>query len=171
MKIKNLLIVVISVALLSGGTFICQEVGADPGPAGGFQGWGPRIGMTMDPDQVHFGAHADFGQIANRLRFQPNVELGIGDDMTVGALNFEVNYRFREEWNVWTPYAGGGLALLLIEHDTEGIDTDTETEVGATVLGGIERGTSGGNRFFIEAKLGLIDAPDVKFTVGWTFGH
>jgi hypothetical protein len=25
--------------------------------------------------------------------------------------------------------------------------------------------------FFIEAKLGLIDAPDAKFTVGWTFAQ
>lgn len=38
--------------------------------------------------------------------------------------------------------------------------------------GGIEKGLSSGDRFFIEGKLGLVDeSPDVKTTVGWTFHH
>lgn len=137
----------------------------------GFQGWGPRLGATLDPDQVHFGAHVDFGNLARRVRLQPNIELGIGDDFTIGALNFELNYRFREEWEVWTPYLGGGIGLLLISHDVEGLDDDTNTEFGGSILGGIEKGISDGDRFFLEAKIGLVDAPDFKFTIGWTFGH
>lgn len=137
----------------------------------GFQGWGPRIGATFDPDQIHFGAHMDFGNLARRIRFQPNVELGLGDDLTVGALNFELNYRFREDWAVWTPYLGGGLGLFLISHSGEGLEDDTETELGVSIMGGIEKGISDGDRFFLEAKIGLVDAPDLKLTIGWTFGH
>ncbi len=137
----------------------------------GFKGWGPRVGVTLDPDQIHIGAHADFGNFAQHLRLQPNFELGFGDDLTVGALNFEVNYRFREQWDVWTPYAGGGLGLIFISYDTDGLGDGSDTELGASVLGGIEKGLSGGNRFFLEAKLGLADAPDFKITAGWTFGH
>jgi len=137
----------------------------------GFRGWGPRLGLTIDPDQVHFGAHADFGNFAQRLRFQPNFELGIGDDLTVGAANFEVNYRFRSQWDVWTPYLGGGIGIIFIDRDSNGIGDDSNTELGASIVGGIEKGISGGDRFFIETKIGLADAPDLKFTVGWTFGR
>ncbi len=137
----------------------------------GFKGWGPRLGITVDPDQIHFGAHADFGNFAEHLRFQPNVELGFGDDLTVGALNLEVNYRVRETWDVWTPYVGGGLGIIFIDYDGKGVGDDSDTELGASLLGGIEKGLSNGNRFFLEAKLGLADAPDFKFTAGWTFGH
>jgi len=37
----------------------------------GFRGWGPRVGVSINPDQVHFGAHLDFGQFAKHVRFQP----------------------------------------------------------------------------------------------------
>ena len=47
---------------------------------GGLPGWGPRLGVTMDPDQVHFGVHLDAGSFADRFRFQPNVELGLSDE-------------------------------------------------------------------------------------------
>lgn len=136
----------------------------------GFRGWGPRVGVTVDPDQIHFGAHVDFGNFADRVRFQPNAELGIGDDITLGALNADVHYRFRAAWDVWTPYAGGGLGLVIWswDDDVPGRD-DSDAELGASLIGGIERGLRDGDRFFIEAKLGLIDAPDLKVQVGWTF--
>jgi len=137
----------------------------------GFRGWGPRVGVTIDPDQIHFGAHADFGHFAKHIRLQPNIELGIGDDLTVGAINFEGNYRFSESWDVWTPYLGGGLGLIFVDYDTEGLGDGTDTELGVSFLGGIEKGISGGDRFFVEAKLGLVDAPDFKITIGWTFGR
>lgn len=137
----------------------------------GFRGWGPRMGLTVDPDQFHFGAHADFGYLAERLRFQPNFELGIGDDMTVGAANFEVNYRFRDNWDVWTPYFGGGIGIMFVDRDTRGFGDGSSSDVGASILGGIEKSISSGNRFFLESKLRLVDAPDVKITMGWTFGH
>ena len=35
------------------------------------------------------------------LRFQPNVELGFGDDVTLIALNLEAAYRFRARRQSW----------------------------------------------------------------------
>jgi len=137
----------------------------------GFRGWGPRFGLTVDPDQVHFGAHADFGNFADRWRFQPNFELGIGNNMTLGAANFEVNYRFRKDWDVWTPYLGGGLGVFFIDRDTQGFGDGSTSDVGASILGGIEKSISSGDRFFVESKLRFVDAPDLKITVGWTFGY
>jgi hypothetical protein len=135
----------------------------------GFRGWGPRLGLTVDPDQVHFGAHWDFGHFARRVRFQPNVEIGLSDDVTIAAFNFEAAYRFRSRWDVWAPYLGGGPGLSIINRDGPG--DDSHTDVGFNIVGGIERGLSDGDRFFTEFKLGLIDAPDVKMTMGWTFYH
>jgi opacity protein-like surface antigen len=138
----------------------------------GFRGWGPRIGLTVDPDQVHFGMHLDFGNFAERVRFQPNFELGLGDHVTVAALNFEGAYRFRSNWAAWTPYAGGGLGLNFVSWDDEYARGDnSDTELGLNILGGVERGLSNGDRFFAEIKFGLGDSPDFKFTVGWTFYH
>jgi len=41
----------------------------------------------------------------------------------------------------------------------------------AAFLGGIEKGLSSGSRFFLEGKVGFIDAPDFQINAGWTFGH
>lgn len=145
---------------------------SDPLSDLGFRGWGPRLGLTFSPDQFHFGAHTDFGAFAPRVRFQPNVEVGLGDNLTLVTLNFEAAYRFRETWDVWSPYLGGGLGLNFASYDSEGLDDDTSTDLGVSVLGGIEKGLSSGDRFFVETKLGLVDeSPDVKVTVGWTFYH
>lgn len=138
----------------------------------GFRGWGPRVGLTSGPDQVHVGLHMDYGVFGPRVRFQPNVEAGFGDNLTLVAFNFEAAYRFRDRWDAWTPYLGGGLGLNWVNYDSgyPGAN-DSNTDLGMSVLGGIERGLKNGNRFFLEAKLGLADSPDAKFTAGWTFYH
>jgi opacity protein-like surface antigen len=165
---------------------IPTAVNADPLTKTGWRGWGPRVGVTLDPDQIHFGAHVDFGNFAEHIRFQPNVEVGIGDNLTIVALNFEGAYRFSSRWDVWTPYAGGGLGINFVSfdndhdhaegafaagpmHDVEG--DDSSTDIGLNLLGGIEKGLKNGHRFFLEGKLGLADSPDLKFTAGWTFFH
>lgn len=138
----------------------------------GFRGWGPRVGLSVSPDQLHFGAHLDYGHFARRVRFQPNIEVGVGDDLTLVTVNAEAAYRFRETWDVWTPYAGGGIGVNFASFGDDGLGDDTSTDLGLNVLGGIEKGLSNGDRFFIEAKAGLVDeSPDLKFTVGWTFYH
>lgn len=137
----------------------------------GYRGWGPRLGATVDPDQFHFGAHVDYGHIADHVRLQPNVELGLGDGLTLLAVNLEGAYRFSSKWDSWTPYLGGGPGVNFIGTDDEGLSNGSDTEVGLNLLGGIDRGLASGNRFFMETKLGLSGSPDFKFTVGWTFPH
>lgn len=133
--------------------------------------WGVRGGLTVDPDQVHVGGHADLGPVGNHVSLIPNLEVGFGNDLTVVALNCEAAYRFETKWEAWSPYAGGGLGLFFINYDNNGVGSDGDTEVGLSILGGIERGMASGGRFFVESKIGLNDAPDLKFTVGWTFGR
>jgi hypothetical protein len=136
--------------------------------AGGYRGWGPRAGITSDPDQVYFGAHLDVDGPGDHVRFQPNVEVGVGDHLTLVAFNAELAYRFDSDWDRWSPYLGGGLGLN-VTGDGEGVLGNSDTRLGASFLGGIEKGLSSGNSVFLESKIGLADSPDVKFAVGWTF--
>jgi hypothetical protein len=129
----------------------------------GYRGWGPRIGVTVGPDQFHFGAHVDLGYFAQHFRLQPNIEVGVGSDRTVVALNGEAAYRFLSPWGNWSPYLGGGLGVNVVSAH------GNHTDLGVSAMGGIEKILAGGDRFFLEGKLGLVDSPDWKFTVGWTF--
>jgi hypothetical protein len=154
-------------------SLVCSSVfaQADPPQRTGFRGWGPRIGLTIDPDQFHFGGHMDLGYFAEHVRVQPNFELGFGDDLMLAAANLEGAFRFATNWDVWTPYLGGGLGINFYEweDDHPGRGNGSDTELGVNLLGGIEKGISNGDRFFIEIKLGFADSPDFKATVGWTF--
>jgi hypothetical protein len=143
---------------------------AGPDTDVGFRGWGPRVGLSLDPDQVHFGAHLDFGNFAQHVRFQPNLEAGFGDNLKLFTVNAEAAYRFSSTWDVWTPYLGGGLGANIKSIDNGG-HSNSHTDLGVNLLGGIEKGLTNGDRFFIEAKFSLNDVPDAKFTIGWTFPH
>ncbi len=135
----------------------------------GIHGIGPRVGFTVNPDQIHVGAHFDLGDLADNLMMQPNLEIGFGDNLTVVAPSFEVDYRFRSDWGVWTPYLGGGAGPVFYSVKNGG----SNSELGIYLQFGIGKGSSHSTsgHFFLEGKLGLADAPDFKATVGWTFGQ
>ena len=134
----------------------------------GFHGIGPRVGLTVNPDQIHFGGHIDFGDLADNLMMLPNLEIGFGDNLTTVAPSFELDYRFRSDWGVWTPYLGGGLGPVFYSVKRGG----SHSEFGLYLQFGVGKGSARNEsgHFFIEGKLGLVDAPDFKATVGWTFG-
>ncbi len=148
--------------ILTGLVLVVSLAWAKSTPAAG---WGPRLGLTMDPDQVHFGAHLDAGYLADQLRFQPNFEMGFGDNMDLAAFNFDLLYLFNSDMGSWSPYLGGGPALNITDRGNSDLDA------GLNAVGGIERNLSSGGRFLTELRLGLIDTPDLKWTVGWTFQH
>lgn len=141
---------------------------ATPDTDVGFAGWGPRVGASINPDQVHFGAHLDYGNFGRHLRFQPNLELGFGEDVKLFCVNAEVAYRIGSTWETWTPYLGGGIGANIKSVDSGGSNS-SQTDLGINLLAGLERGFYNGNRFFVEAKVSVNDMPDIKFAVGWTF--
>ncbi len=126
-------------------------------------GFGPRVGVTGDPDQVHLGMHIDAARMAPNLGFMPSFEVGVGNDITLFSANFDFKYAFVTRTS-WRPYAGGGPALHFINVDNGG----NNTEVGFAFFGGLQTGTRSG-AFFTELRLGMVDSPDIKFTVGWLF--
>jgi len=123
------------------------------------QTFGVRAGASVDPDQFVFGAHYETNPLVDRLHFRPNVELGVGDGSTLLAMNIEFAYHFRSS-RLWNVYAGGGPALNLTF--TEGED---HTGGGFNLLVGIEHRRG----LFGEIKVGTIDSPDLKLTVGYVF--
>jgi len=159
---KKIFITLITLLSLSSLTAVAGQRSA------GFHGIGPRVGMTMNPDQIHFGGHIDFGDLAPNLMMLTNLEIGFGDNITTVAPSFELDYRFHEDWGVWTPYLGGGIGPIFYSWKHDGSSSD----FGAYMQFGIGKGSAGNQsgHFFIEGKLGLGDAPDFKATVGWTFG-
>jgi hypothetical protein len=130
-------------------------------------GFGVRAGVSADPDQFYFGGHWISEPLIERLRFQPNVEVGVGDDLTLVAFNFELAYWIPLERSPWNLYVGGGPALNLYSFDDDDRpgDDDSELEGGVNVLFGLahRQGLS------FEFKVGVADSPDIKVGVTYTF--
>jgi hypothetical protein len=120
---------------------------------------GVRAGVSGDPDQFYFGAHIETGELLERLTFRPNLEIGVGDDVTLIAANFEFAYKFPSR-RPWRFYVGAGPALNVID-----VDDETDAEGGFNVLLGLEHNQG----LFVEFKVGVVDSPDIKFGVGYTF--
>jgi len=121
------------------------------------QSYGVRAGASVSPDQFFFGGHVETPPLADRLYFRPNVEIGIGNDVTVVAANFEFIYKL-ELPKPWGVYAGAGPALNVIS------DIQRHSEGGFNFLVGVEH--EGG--FFAEVKTGVIDSARFKVTVGYS---
>ncbi len=131
------------------------------------QGVGVRVGASADPDQFYARVHVETRELADRLRFRPNVEVGVGDNLTLVALNFEFTYRLPpvapplpRSLAMWHLYVGGGPALNILR-----FPNDTRSEGGFNGLIGLAHSSG----LFAEAKVGALKSPSFKLGVGYTF--
>jgi hypothetical protein len=122
---------------------------------------GIRGGISLDPDQFYFGGHLETSPLVDRLYFRPNVEVGFGDDLVLIAANMEFVYKFTRG-RAWNLYAGAGPALNILMRDG---NDDASTEGGFNILAGAESSRG----LFFEFKLGVLDSPELKFGVGYTW--
>jgi hypothetical protein len=125
------------------------------------QSVGARVGVSAEPNQFYVGAHVETAPVVDRLRFRPNIEVGVGNDLTLAALNFELAYHFPAR-NAWNLYAGGGPALNLYR-----VRGNSESQPGFNILVGAQH--AGG--FFAEVKGGAIDSPNFKLGFGYVFAR
>lgn len=129
------------------------------------QGAGIRAGLSIDPDQVYIGGHYETDALVDRLHFRPNIEAGLGDDLTVIGLNFEFAYKFPSR-SGWQLYAGAGPGINFYSVDSgEGRGRDSHSDAGLNFLIGVEQSSG----LFFEFKIGALDSPELKFGVGWAF--
>jgi len=124
-------------------------------------GFGLRAGASADPDQFHFGGHYSSEPFISNLVFRPNLEIGVGNDITTIAANFEFAYRFPIPKSELSVYAGAGPSLNVFRLPSD----NSHTGGGFNVLFGLEHKSG----LFGEVKVGAIDSPEFKFTVGFTF--
>jgi hypothetical protein len=133
-------------------------------------GIGPRVGFSVDPDQIVFGGHAVIGEIAPSVTFDPSLEFGFGDNSTVVAMNFDAHYHATLANSDWRPYFGAGIGVNFFSHDNPApFRDDSDTNVGGNLILGAGIPTRSGNRFFTELRLGLGDIPSLKMIAGWNF--
>ena len=144
----------------------------------GYRGWGPRVGLTDSPDQVIGGVHWDLGEWGPHVVFQPDLEFGIGDDVTAIDFTFPATYHWENLGGNVEPYVGGGVVLAVFKFDDDfnnglgnGEGDDTEFEVGIEAIGGVEWRLKSGNDFFLELSIGFGDIRDAEVVAGWTFRH
>lgn len=128
------------------------------------QGPGLRGGVSIDPDQLYFGGHYETAPLVERLHFRPNIEAGVGDDVTTVGVNMEFVYKFPRR-NTWSLYTGGGPAINFVRVEATRRADNTDTDGGLNLLVGAEQ--TGG--LFFELKIGVASGPELKFGVGWTF--
>ena len=122
---------------------------------------GVQAGVSVNPDQIYVGAHVETTPLVERVVFRPNLEVGLGDHLTLAAFNLEFAWKFPPRGSPWAFYAGGGPAINL--HLVKGPGDDARA--GFNFVGGAEN-TRG---FFFEFKLGVDGSPDFRFGVGLTF--
>jgi hypothetical protein len=133
-------------------------------------GGGPRVGLSTDPSQFVFGGQLTIGGFAPDWTFDPNLEFGIGDNVTVIALNGDFYYHFRLQDSDWAPYVGGGLGINSVSVDNPAPFRDhTSTDVGLNIVGGVSVPTQAGNRWFGEIRFGIGDIPELKLMGGINF--
>jgi hypothetical protein len=130
------------------------------------RGFGIRAGASVDPDQFHFGGHFISDPIVSNLSFRPNLEVGVGNDITSICANLEFAFRIPVPKSQLSAYIGAGPALNVYRHGESRIQpSHTNTGGGFNLLFGLEHREG----LFGELKVGTIDSPEVKITVGFTF--
>lgn len=137
---------------------------------------GVRAGLSLDPELVMIGAHAQIGPFFNEnFSARPGIELGFGELSTLIALNFDGAYRLpvSPSRGRWRMFMGGGPSLTFVSQGFEGEDDDVgrfdfnnfDLDVGLNIFLGIESRSG----FFMELRSKAYAVPSVAFQVGYNF--
>jgi hypothetical protein len=129
---------------------------------------GPRVGLSINPDQFVIGGQMNFPIEPRGLAISPNVELGVGDNVTTIQLNADLDYHFADAGPNWNPYVGGGIGIAFFDFSNDA-GGGSESEIGVNLLGGLRFRQKSGSHLFTELRLGIGDIPDAKVIVGWNF--
>ena len=139
---------------------------------------GVRVGVGLDPESLALGAHTKLGPFFHRdVFFRPNIEVGLGEVTTYGALNLEAVYRLpvTERQSRYSVYVGAGPGLNFLdrnfEEDADSIGdrdidfSDFDFDASLNFLAGVE--FRGG--MFLELKSTAYSNPQTKIVVGYSF--
>ena len=129
---------------------------------------GPRVGLSINPDQFVIGGQMNFPLEPRGLALSPNIELGVGDNVTTIQLNADLDYHFANAGPNWNPYVGGGIGIAFFDFNND-VGGGSNSEIGVNLIGGLRFRQRSGSHLFTELRLGIADIPDAKVMVGWNF--
>ncbi|MFZ5980867.1 MAG: hypothetical protein ACOYVF_09580 [Candidatus Zixiibacteriota bacterium] len=129
-------------------------------------GFGVRGGYSSNPDQVVFGAQAMFGKFMKVARFVPSFDFGTGDNITTYTFNGDFRLTMKIPNSSLSLYGAAGPTVIYWDADKGG----TDTEIGATLTGGVAFPMGGKGQYNLEARFGIGDVPDFKIMFGIMFG-
>jgi opacity protein-like surface antigen len=156
----------------------------DEAPGFGLHGIGGNVGIT-DPESgldvtYNLAAHANLGSFipsAPRLIAHPSLSYWSGDFVSEFGINADVRYLFPMKSNLML-YAGGGFGLFWATTEYEFIDfitlqpttvSDTESNLGLTLLGGISPRLATNLLASVEARIKLGGVDTVSLGGGLTY--
>ncbi len=143
------------VCLIAAGTAVVLALMA--APAAAQVSFGPRAGLSGNPDQFFVGGHVESADLGHKVTFRPNVEAGFGSDLTLITVNLELVHWMSLKNSRWQAYAGGGAGTNFWITDVE------KTMYGAlNIVFGVQHDQG----LFAEMKVGI--EPSVKLTVGYS---
>ena len=124
------------------------------------QGFAVRTGMNINPDQIAAGAQYEW-PLSDHVWFQPNADLGIGNDAKLVTMNMDIVYRVPvAAKSSWMLFAGGGSGLNYYK-----MPGYNATLAGVNALGGVMHHSG----LFVQATAGFLDSPRFKFGLGYAF--
>ena len=128
------------------------------------QGIGFHGGVTVDPDQGHFGTFLETNALVYRLHFRPGITAGFGDHVTLATIDFIFVYRFPLGTSGWSLYQGSGPVLAIYKFDEAfwGV-RETDLRGGLDVLFGVSHDSG----FFTEIRVGAADSPNLRAGAGF----
>jgi hypothetical protein len=137
------------------------------GPAFGQTHVGVRAGVSASPNQFFAGMHLETEPLLPRVTFRPNLEVGVGDGLSLATINLEFVYTVDIDAKPWKVYIGGGPAAVISAFHAGHPRRPDRSDVG----GGFNLlvGAQHDQGLFVELKVGALDSPSAKFTVGYAF--
>ena len=154
-------------ALAAALVFLWGQSALAGAPDLGYRSVGVRAGFGLNPHQAVLGSSGDIGLLFPRTQWLlPVLDLGLGDRVTWLSLTTALLYHPPVNWGGWQPYAGGDIGLQAAYREN---GTDT-SELGFSVVLGMDRPVSESDRFGLELKFAIIEAPSFRFMVTWANG-
>ena len=128
--------------------------------------FGIRAGYGSEPNQFVIGGRALMGNFLKITRFAPGFDYGTGDDITTYTFNGDLLLLLKPQNSSLALYAAGGPTVTYWDADKG----KSDTEVGATIGGGIRLPMGKAGFYEFEVRFGIGDVPELKFMFGIMFG-
>lgn len=129
------------------------------------RGFGFHAGVGASPGQFLAGIQLNLGELVPRLRFQPDLEVGVGGGQTEVDATIPVYYRIPIDARS-TFYAGGGVTLGSVDLGRR--HGGSEFLVEPSAAAGLEWPAATG-RVFGQLTLTGGDFNRLRLVAGWTF--